>query len=162
VDRLRRVSTGGIAALLVCAAAAQAAIPRPGVFGGTTSQVYPDGSKGTVEIEMTRNGHRIRSFDITWLAPCDSGFTPLSQGTHAEGWVSSRGRFRGGGSYVSDRGNLAGTQFTARISDRLRGRFVSRTRARGTFQAIAVLRDAGGQQVSTCTTPRVAWRATHR
>jgi hypothetical protein len=159
---MRRVSIGGIATLLVCAAAAPAAIPRPGVFSGSTSQSYSDGSRGTVKIKMTRQGRRIRSFDITWLAPCDSGFTTLSQGTHAEGTVSSRGRFRGRGNYFSDRGNLAGTQYTAQVSDRLRGRFVNKTKAKGTFQATAVLRDAAGQPVSTCTSPSITWRAEHR
>ncbi len=159
---MRRVSTGGVATLLVFAVAAMAAIPQPGGFSGSTSQIYPDGSPGTVKIKMSRQGRRIRSFDITWLAPCDSGFTPLSQGTHAEGSVSSRGKFRGRGSYVSDRGNLVGTQYTAQVSDRLRGRFVSKIRARGTFQATAVLRDAGGQPVSTCTSPTINWRAEHR
>jgi len=115
-----------------------------------------------VKIKMTRQGLRLRSFDITWLAPCDSGFTTLSQGTHAEGSVSSRGKFRGRGNYVSDRGNLAGTQYTALVSDRLRGRFVSKTKAMGTFQATAVLRDAAGQPVSTCTSPTITWRAEHR
>ena len=147
--------------LLVCAAVALATIPRPGRFSGATSQTYPDGRPGTVSIEMTRHGRRIRSFDITWLAPCDSGFTTLSQGTHAEGSVTSRGRFRGHGSYTSDQGNLVGTQYTATVSDRLNGKFVSRKNAKGTFQATAVLRDASGQPVSTCTSPTVAWQAEH-
>lgn len=159
---IRRGLTGGLLGLLVFAAAAPATIPQPGRFSGVTSQAYPDGSRGTVKIKMTKRGQRIRSFDITWLAPCDSGFTELSQGTHAEGSLSSRGRFHGGGTYFSDRGNLAGTQYTATITDRLTGRFVSETKAKGTFQATAVLRDASGQPVATCTSPKVTWRAKHR
>jgi hypothetical protein len=162
MQSVRRVSIGGVATLLVWAAAAQAAIPQPGSFSGSTSQIYADGSQGTVKIKMTRQGRRIRSFDITWLAPCDSGFTTLSQGTHAEGSVSSRGKFRGRGDYVSDRGNLVGTQYTAQVSDRLKGKFVSKTKAKGNFQATAVLRDAAGQPVSTCTSPIINWRAEHR
>jgi hypothetical protein len=162
VGRIRCVLIGGAAALLVCAATAPATIPEPGKFEGTTSQTYPDGSLGTVRIKMTRHGKKIKSFDITWLAACDSGYAALSQGTHAEGSVTGRGKFRGRGTYFSDSGNLAGTQYTATVTDRLRGRFVSRTKAKGTFQATAVLQDAGGQQVSTCTSPTLIWRAKHR
>ena len=158
----RRVLIGVLAGLLVWAATAPATIPKPGRFSGTTAQTYPDGSLGTVEIRMTRHGRRIRSFDITWLAECDSGFIPLSQGTHAEGSVNGRGKFRGGGTYSSDQGNLAGTQYTAMVTDHLRGRFVSKTKAKGSFQATAVLRDAGGRPVSTCTSPIIGWRAGHR
>ncbi|MEK6250769.1 MAG: hypothetical protein AABM43_02290 [Actinomycetota bacterium] len=145
--------------LLVCSAVALATIPRPGKFSGATSQTYPDGSLGAVTIRMTHHGRRIRSFDITWLAPCDSGFTTLSQGTHAEGSVTSRGKFRGHGSYSSDKGNLIGTQYTATVTDKVRGRFVGRNKAKGTFQATAVLGDASGQPVSTCASPTITWRA---
>jgi hypothetical protein len=162
VTRARRVLSGGIATLLAFASLAWAAIPQPGRFDGRTSQIYPDGSRGRVKIKMTQGGVRIKSFDITWLATCDSGFSELSQGTHAVGTVSSRGRFHGSGRYFSDTGNLEGTEFTAMIDDRLSGRFVSKTKARGTFQATAVLRDAAGMPVSTCVTPTIGWTAAHR
>jgi hypothetical protein len=140
---------------------ALATIPRSGKFGGATSQTYPDGSLGAVTIRMTHHGRRIRSFDIIWLAPCDGGFTTLSQGTHATGSVTSRGKFRGHGSYSSDKGNLIGTQYTATVTDKVSGRFVSKNKAKGAFQASAVLRDASGQPVSTCTSPTITWRAKH-
>jgi hypothetical protein len=159
VGRIRRVVAAGGAILLSGAALAAAAIPRDGGFFGTTSQVFADGSPGTVAIKIAHHGRRLRSFDITWLAPCDSGFTPLSQGTHARGPVSGRGKFKGHGHYFSDQGNLAGTQYTATISDRLQGRFAAPGEARGTFQATAVLRDGGGHPVSTCTTPAISWQA---
>jgi hypothetical protein len=161
-QQARRALIGALAGLLVWAATAPATIPKPGKFSGTTSQTYPDGSLGTISIKLTHHGRRIRSLDITWLADCDSGFTALSQGTHAEGSVSGRGKFHGHGTYFSDQGNLAGTQYTAMVTDRLRGRFVSRTKAKGTFQASAVLSDAGGQPVSTCTSPTISWRAKRR
>jgi hypothetical protein len=154
-----RFAFGGLVALLVFASAALAAIPRSGKFSGSTDQAYPDGSLGAVSIKMTHGGRRIKGFEIAWLAACDNGFTALSQGTHAAGTLSGRGRFRGHGSYFSDGGNLAETPYTAMISDRLRGRFVSRRRAEGTFRATAVLRDAAGQPVSTCATPALHWQA---
>ena len=161
-QRARRAPIGSVAALLICATAAAAAIPKSGKFDGTTSQTYPDGSQGAVAIKMTHHGQRIRSFDITWLADCDGGFTALSQGTHAEGSVSGRGKFRGQDTYFSDQGNLTGTQYTAMVTDRLRGRFTSRTRAKGTFEATAVLSDAGGQPVSSCSSPTLTWHAARR
>jgi hypothetical protein len=145
--------------LLSGAALAAAAIPGDGGLHGTTSQLFADGSPGTVAIKIAHHGRRLRGFDITWLAPCDSGFTLLSQGTHARGPVSGRGKFKGHGRYFSDQGNLAGTQYTATISDRLQGRFVAPGRAKGSFQATAVLRDAGGHPVSTCTSPAISWLA---
>jgi hypothetical protein len=157
--RARRALIGGLVTLLVFSAVALATIPKPGKFSGATSQTNPDGSLGAVTINMTHHGRRIRSFDITWLAPCDSGFTTLSQGTHATGSVSSRGKFRGHGSYTSDKGNLEGTQYTATVTDKVSGKFVGKRKAKGTFQATAVLRDASGQPVSTCTSPTVTWRA---
>jgi hypothetical protein len=160
--RARPALIAGPAALLVCAATALATIPTPGKFSGTTSQLNPDGTQGTVEITMTQQGHKIKSFEIEWLAPCDSGFTTLSQGTHAEGSVTSRGKFHGHGTYLADKGNLQGTPYTATITDHLKGRFVSKIKAKGTFRATAVVRDAAGQPVSTCTSPTVVWHAKHR
>ena len=140
---------------------ALATIPKPGKFSGATSQTNPDGSLGAVTIKMTHHGRRIHSFDITWLAPCDGGFTTLSQGTHATGSLTSRGKFRGHGSYSSNQGNLEGTQYTATITDAVSGRFVGKKKAKGTFQATAVLMDASGQAVSTCTSPTITWSAKH-
>lgn len=145
--------------LLTGGALAAAAIPRDGGLRGMTSQLFADGSAGTVAVKISHHGHRLRSFDITWLAPCDNGFTPLSQGTHAKGPVNGRGRFKGHGRYFSDQGNLAGTQYTATIRDRLQGRFVTPGEAKGSFQATAVLRDGGGKPVSTCTSPSISWGA---
>jgi hypothetical protein len=160
--RIRPVLIAAATMPFVCAATALATIPNPGQFSGTTSQLNPDGSSETVEIKMTHQGHKVRSFDIAWLAPCDNGFTTLFQGTHAEGSVTSRGKFHGHGTYFADQGNLQGTPYTATVTDRLKGRFVSKIRAKGTFEAVAILRDAGGQPVSTCTTPTVVWHAKHR
>jgi hypothetical protein len=151
-----------LAATLLCCAIATAAIPRPGKFGGETSQAYPDGSQGTVAIRMGDGGRAIERFNITWLAPCDSGFVPLSQGTRAEGTLSRRGRFEGGGTYFSDSGNLAGSGYTATVRNRLRGRFVGARRAKGTFRATAVIRDASGAPVSSCASPLIAWSAARR
>jgi hypothetical protein len=159
---MRCVVTGGAVVLLACASSALAAIPQPGKFTGTTSQIYPDGSPGTVEMKMTRGGRRLKSFDIVWLAPCDSGFTTLSQGTHAVGSLSKRGSFEGSDTYVSTQGNLAGTPYTAMVTDHLHGWFASKAMAKGTFQATAVLRDPSGTPVSTCASPRISWSAKRR
>jgi hypothetical protein len=162
VRRIRLAAAGVVAVTLICCAAVTAAIPQPGRFAGQTSQAYSDGSNGTVTMRMGGGGRVIRRFNITWLAACDSGFTPLSQGTRAKGMLGSRGRFRGGGTYISDTGNLAGTGYTATIRNRLRGRFVGKRRAEGTFVATAVLRDAAGRPVSSCASPEIGWSAARR
>jgi hypothetical protein len=161
VGRRGLVGVLGVAILLAFTNLASAKVPWPGRFDGSTDQAYPNGGFGTVTIKMTQKGRRIEGFDITWLAPCDSGFSTLSQGTHAEGSVTRKGKFRGSGSYQSDQGNLAGTQYTATITDSLRGRFTGKGAGKGTFQATAVLHDASGKQVSTCTSPPIRWKAKH-
>jgi len=158
----RAALPAGAAILLACAALAAAEIPRPGHFAGTTSQQGLDGRPAPVSIEISRGGRRLESLDITWFAPCDSGFSTLAQVTHAEGTLNRRGRFRGRGTYRSAEGNLKGTAYTATVSDRLVGRFVSRRRVRGAFRAVAVLRDPDGRPVSTCRTPRIGWGASRR
>ena len=81
----------------------------------------------------------MRRFAIGWVATCDSGFSALVQATRAEGPVSSRGKFGGNGNYKSASGNLAGTQYTAQVTSKLKGHFAGKRKAKGTFQATAVL-----------------------
>lgn len=158
-----RLAAGICAALvLLLAATASAAIPQKGKFAGTTSQTNPDGSAVPVEIKVNHGGFNVKRFAIGWTAPCDSGFTTLVQATRAEGPVSSRGKFHGKGTYTSTSGNLAGTQYTAQVTSKVKGKFTGERKAKGTFQATAVLTDTTtGQPVSTCTSPTVHWHAKH-
>lgn len=151
----------GLLALLG-AASAIGAIPQKGKFAGTTSQVNPDGSTVPVEIKVTHGGQNVKRFAIGWNATCDSGFTELVQATRAEGPVSSRGKFHGKGTYTSTSGNLAGTQYSAQVTTKLKGKFVGKRKATGTFEATSVLIDSTtNAPVSTCTTSAVTWRAKH-
>ncbi len=158
----RRLAGACIALLaLLVAASASAAVPEKGKWTGTTSQANPDGSAVPVEIKVTHGGENVKRFTIGWNAPCDSGFTTLVQATRAEGPVSSRGKFHGKGTYKSTSGNLAGTQYSAQVTSKVRGRFTGKRRAKGTFRATAVLFDASGAPVSTCTSSIVRWHAKH-
>jgi hypothetical protein len=159
----RRIAAGACAGLLALVLAAPAAgvIPQKGKFAGTTSQANPDASVIPVEIKVTQGGLNVKRFAIGWNAPCDSGFTTLVQATRAQGPVSSRGKFHGSGSYKSTSGNLAGTQYSAQVTSKVKGTFTGERKAKGTFQATAVLFDATGAPVSTCTSPTVHWHAKH-
>ena len=102
MGRSRGVVVAGLAVLLVLAAAAPAATPPDGSLQRHDFADLPQtAAPGTVELRVARQGRRLRGFDITWLAPCDSGFEPLAQGTHASGPLS-KGRFKGHGRYFSD------------------------------------------------------------
>ena len=160
---MKRAACGVCVVLLALfAASAPAAIPQKGKFAGTTSQANPDGSAVVVEIKVTHAGQNVKRFAIGWNATCDSGFTELVQATRAEGPVSSRGKFHGSGTYKSTSGNLAGTQYSAQVTTKLKGKFVGERKATGTFEATAVLIDATtNAPVSTCTSSTVKWRAKH-
>jgi hypothetical protein len=155
----------GVAAIalvaLLLAVPALAKAPQAGKFTGTTSQADPSGAPEVVNLSVTNHGAHLKRLDIGWVAACDSGFTQLSQATRAQGSISGRGKFHGKGTYTSTTGNLVGTQYSAQVTSNVRGRFISKTKAKGTFQATAVLLDANGTPVSTCTTQTVTWRASH-
>ena len=155
----------GVAAIaliaLVAAAPALGKVPQAGKFSGTTSQTDPSGAAEVVNLSVTQQGTHLKRLDIGWVAACDSGFTQLSQATRAQGSISGRGKFHGKGTYTSTTGNLVGTPYSAQVTSTVRGRFVSRTKAKGTFQATAVLLDPNGTPVSTCASPTVTWRASH-
>jgi hypothetical protein len=147
---------------LLLPASASAVIPQKGKFAGATSQTTPEGNPVGLEIKVTHGGFRVKRFAIGWVANCDSGFTPLVQATKAVSPVSLGGKFHVGGAYKSTSGNLAGTQYSAEVTSKLKGKFTGKRKAKGTFQATAVLIDSTtNAPVSTCTTGPVTWKAKH-
>lgn len=157
---------GLIAALLIgmlaLPAVAGAVIPKTGKYAGTTSESSPTGTPLSVEIKISHGGIKLKRFAISWTAPCDAGFSTLGQATRAVGVLSSRGKFHGNGNYQSAGGNLAGTPYTAQVTSKLKGQFVGMRKAKGTFQATAVITDTTtGAPVSTCTSPTIHWHAKH-
>jgi hypothetical protein len=158
---MRRGLIAGLAvAMLAFPSAAGAVIPQPGKFTGTTTESSPGGTPLGVDIKITHGGIKLKRFALSWTAPCDSGFSTLGQATRAVGVLSSRGKFHGSGNYQSTGGNLAGTQYTGQVTTKLKGQFVGKLKAKGTFQATAVVTDTTtGAPVSTCTSPTIHWRA---
>jgi hypothetical protein len=158
----RGLIAGLVVAMLALPAAAGAVIPQKGKYTGTTTESSPSGTPLRVDIKISHGGIKLKRFAIAWTAPCDSGFSTLGQATRAVGVLSSRGKFHGSGNYQSSGGNLAGTQYTAQIKSKLKGQFVGVLKAKGTFQATAVVTDTStGAPVSTCTSPTIHWRAKH-
>ena len=147
---------------LVLPASASAVIPQKGKYAGATSQTTPEGNPVGLEIKVTHGGFRVKRFAIGWIANCDSGFTQLVQATKAVSPISLGGKFHVGGDYESTSGNLAGTQYSAQVSSKLKGKFVGERKAKGQFEATAVLIDTTtNAPVSTCTTGPITWKATH-
>lgn len=147
---------------MLAATVAFAAVPKVGLFEGTTSQAPVEGNKPGARIAVIAHGHRVKRLEIDWYASCDNGYPTLVQSTLTSGKLPSSGKFQGTATYESDSGNLKGTEYTGAVTDHLRGKFVSATRAKGTFKAVVVVSDKTGQAVSTCRTPLIRWSASHR
>jgi hypothetical protein len=147
---------------MLAAAVAFAAVPKVGLFEGTTSQASLEGNEPGVRIAVIRHGHRVKRLEIDWYASCDNGKPTLVQSTMTSGTLAASGKFQATAKYETDSGNLKGTGYTGKVTDHLRGKFVSATRAKGTFQAVVVVSDETGTPVSTCRTPLIRWSASHR
>jgi hypothetical protein len=159
---MKRVSAAALLLGLLLPASAGAVIAREGKYAGPTSQTTANGTHLGVDIKLTDFGLTLKRFEIAWTAACDSGFIPLVQSTRAVDGVVLDGKFHGGGTYKSSSGNLAGTQYSAQVTSKLKAKFVVPRKVKGTFKVTAVLIDTTtGAPVSTCTTPTIHWHAKH-
>ena len=125
---------------------------QPGTHRGTTEQGHPFLAR------VTRRGRLVRRAGLTVRVGCPSGIgLPLDV-------VAHRIRVRRGGFGAADRFERQytypdGTRVVERYSWEMRGRFGARG-ARGTFRMRGVVRRAGsGEQVGSCSTGAISWRA---
>jgi hypothetical protein len=125
---------------------------KPHVLRGVTGQDEP------FLMRVTDRGRLVRRAGLTVQVGCPSG---VGLGLDV---VAHRARVRGGRFGARDEFRRPfthpnGTRLVEHYSWALRGRFGERG-ARGTFQLRGVVRRrTGGQQVGTCTTGSIAWRA---
>jgi hypothetical protein len=125
---------------------------QPGTHRGTTEQGHPFLAR------VTRRGRLVRRAGLTVQVGCPSGIgLPLDV-------VAHRIRVRRGSFGAADRFERPytypdGTRVVERYSWEMRGRFGARG-ARGTFRMRGVVRRAGsGEQVGSCSTGAISWRA---
>ena len=154
MSRIRIATTLALVALLTCAGAALASLPKKGArFQGTTSQANPLGRPGTVKFSVSGGGRLVQRVSIDWIERCDSGAVYYTTTRINRIKISRRGEFRFVG---PSPGSVDGRRQQATV--RFAGRFVRRTEARGTFNATAIVLDVFGNRTAFCRTERVTWR----
>jgi hypothetical protein len=135
-----------------------AAAGNPSTFLGTTSQfpcqMSDDQRCGQVNVFMTKDLKRVKSFEIGFEAPCDSpdhyyGSTwEFDRITPRRSKHNTVAKF-GGSSSQDD--SLEGG-LTAHDDTILSGKLTRGGRGSGTFQTTITIRDQSGQTVDTCST----------
>ena len=135
-----------IAAVLVAPAGASAAW----LMFGKTSQGF------AVGLRVSQNLSHVKQLAIRWRAQCATGAT-LTDTTEARGiLVSPFPHFHGTGSYeYTDQSS--GQTLSITVTTHLHGRLLRNIRARGTWSTQAVVRDATGNQIDTCSSGLIRW-----
>jgi hypothetical protein len=143
---LRPLALSLLAGALALPALGQAAAPRPGGFAGKTGQ------DRRVALLVDGAGARVTRFRISYLATCEDGTTVNGRFEYTNLRIR-RGRFSG---RASDTRDFVGGRATSRV--RLRGRFVSRRRAKGSWNAQITIRSGN---TTHCSVSELRWSA-HR
>lgn len=145
----------------VALAGAPSAWAAGAVYGGSTKAGEP------IVVKANRAAAKLRSLVIAWDARCDSGTSLSSSDVLSVDGVTPG--ISSGGLHISRnrRGRFAGTQTTSGAvgTDRtalavvsLRGK-LRPTRASGTIATVVKIVDQTGNQVDSCRTGTLAWRA---
>ncbi len=158
VSRMCTATALALVALLICAGAALAVLPKKGArFQGRTTQADPQGRPAVVKFSVSGGGGLVQGISIDWIERCNSGAVYYTTTRINRIRISRRGEFRFSG---PSPGHVDGRRQEATV--RFAGRFVRRTEARGTFSGTAVVLDVFGNPVDYCRTEPVAWRAPAR
>jgi hypothetical protein len=150
----RRVLTWvsiAIAVLLVAPAVASAfSFP----FSGHTSQGLP------VRMSVSQNLLTVNRFVVSWRASCTSGLTFADTTKVLKTPVTPFPNFHRAGSYtISGTVTATGQPVTFVVSAHLRGKLLLGGRARGTWTAEVQVLDANQNQIDSCSTGVVDWKA---
>ncbi len=143
-------------AALVPTTGSAAVVPAPGVvFGGETA----DGEVITIEVNSART--RLLKLQFSWTADCVAGPAATPTTAMTTGWTEYRGPFpiTATGAW---RKNVVITTTEGALQQTFSYRLVGRrTRStmKGTLNASLTEKDAAGQIVRTCTTPRITFAA---
>lgn len=135
-----------LAALLVAPSVASAAW----AMSGSTSQ------RLSVGLRASNNLSKVKRFVIHWRAKCTSGATLRDTTVVGPVVIRPFPKFHAADSYMtSDQTN--GHTFRVAVSAHLHGRLLLNIRARGTWSVRALVRDASGNQIDSCSTGLVRW-----
>jgi hypothetical protein len=141
-----------IAALLFIPSVASAAY----ALTGETGQGLP------ASVRVSSDLWTVTRFTIEWRATCTNGGSLSSSSVAKRIAIWPFPNFHRSGSYVFSAGNVSnGQPVRALVSAQLRGKLMLNARASGTWTVQARVLDANGNQVDTCRTGVVRWRAAH-
>ncbi len=107
-------------------------------------------------LRVSKDGKKVSRFNLQWTAKCAS---PTGRGgldglfVTQNKAINSQGSF----SYLQTVNQNLGAGQSATFTIELKGRFNTKTVARGTFKVNGSIKDAAGQQVDTCTSGSVSW-----
>lgn len=152
------------ATILLVTGVAVAAKPRSGRWAGTTSQSLPTGPL-TVTFRVSSRGTRIVNFEPEFQGRClkpgsPPTASPVIRTDAGRDIAIGHGGFHASG---SDGRIHSGSVTLATASDHVRGRFVSRRMARGTYSLTFTFNSHAapyGLAGYTCRTGSVSWTAT--
>jgi hypothetical protein len=139
-----------LAALLLAPSMASAAA---WAMSGRTSQGL------SVRLHVSFNLSKVNRLVIRWRATCTSGTTFTDSTAVSRIPVSPFPKFHSSGGYVFSGQGTSGRTYRFAVSTDLHGSLLRNIRARGTWSAQALIRDASGNQVDSCSTGLIRWRA---
>ena len=132
------LALGSLALLLLLPpATAPAAIPKPGHYSGTTEQ----GREVAFDVKKKGEKRRVRNFEYSVEAPCDTGIQPIDAG----GTLQDQAK-------VNEKGKFSFSEVSS-FSLEVRGKFDTKASAAGSLRYITL---AGGGTIY-CDSGKVTW-----
>ncbi|MCA1679709.1 MAG: hypothetical protein LC777_12555 [Actinobacteria bacterium] len=107
-------------------------------------------------LRVSKDGKKVNRFNLQWTARCDA---PGGRGSLDGLFVTQNKNINSQGSFsylATVNQDLGGGQ-KATFMIELKGRFTSKTVARGTFRVRGSIKDAAGAQVDTCSSGNITW-----
>ncbi|MEA2190207.1 MAG: hypothetical protein QOI73_328 [Solirubrobacteraceae bacterium] len=108
-------------------------------------------------LRVSKDGKKVNRFNLQWTAKCAA---PTGRGSLDGLFVTQNKVISSGGSfsYLSTVTQNLGNAQKATFTIELKGKFTSKTVAKGSFKVNGSIKDAAGAQVDTCTSGNVAWQ----
>jgi len=151
------VALGAVSLLVALAPNALAATPRKDAgYQGASTQKSGNLTL-PASLRVSKDGKKVTRFNLQWTAKCASptgrkGLDGLFVTQNKA--ISKAGSF----SYLATVNQDLGGGQMASFTIELKGKFSSKTVAKGSFKVNGAIKDAAGQQVDTCTSGNVAWQ----
>ena len=108
-------------------------------------------------LRVYKDGKKVSRFNLQWTAKCAS---PTGRGG-LDGLFVTQNKVinkEGSFSYLASVDQDLGGGQKATFTLALKGKFTSKTVAKGTFKVDGSIKDAAGAQVDTCTSGNISWQ----